>query len=225
MIWFKGFDVYDSYRNVWKSCIEPKKGWNHKYKKGSGVRNNNKKEVIATMFIPPSKGSLLFNLVKEEEEKIADDMDWNIKLMEQSGIPLCLTFIPKFPLEDGCPRGKECAICSDTNILCKKKGVIYKATCLWCKNAAEPDNICNNPKKRLLLQELGSASHESKDLVMGEKVPTTEQDGSEHTVCGMDGMNKELIGGRGDRDVGMNGMNNKHYVGGIVGRVLPVMVT
>ena len=95
------------------------------------------KETLAVMFIPPSVNSLLLQKIMEAEEKLAPEMDWNVKLIEQSGIPLGMTFIPKFPLLQGCPRGMDCKLCENTGIKCNKKGVIYRATCKWCKHQSD----------------------------------------------------------------------------------------
>ena len=175
------------------------------------------------MFIPPSKDSLLLKFIEEEEEKLSEVMDWKIKLMEQSGIPLSLTFIPKFPLIEGCPRGNECILCNNTNIKCRTKGVIYKATCLWCKDGIEPENMCTDPELFMLLQELGTDKQDSGDVVTMDDCSKSRissnmsagQEVSEQTGCGMDGMNnKGFKGGDGERSVGMNGMNNISHKGG-----------
>ena len=138
--------------------------WNWKEGKNNRLRgdfnhqrNDDNKEIAATMFIPPSGGSLLFKHIEEEENKMVGEMSWKIKLIEQSGVPLNLIFIPKFPLSDGCPRGEECSLCENTGIKCNTKGVIYKATCEWCKRGIISGNA-HNFTNSLLLQD-GSQEH------------------------------------------------------------------
>ena len=98
-----------------------------------GKNKEDEKEVVAAMFVPPSLDSKLMKSIEEEERKMSSEMDWGIKLVEQSGLPLGLMFVPKFPLQAGCPKGNKCIICSNTGVKCGKKGVIYKASCAWCK--------------------------------------------------------------------------------------------
>ena len=58
-----------------------------------------------------------------------------IKVVEQSGIPLAMSFVPKFKNLNGCPRGQACKLCKENDGLeCSKKCVVYKATCLLCGN-------------------------------------------------------------------------------------------
>ena len=140
--WFKGMEHYDKFKNVWKSSIILKQ--NRGKRRGCSEDNKNKKngecdkDTLAAMFIPPSVNSLLLQYISEEEKKLEPEMDWRIKLVEQSGLPLGMCFIPRFPLLPGCPRGEDCTLCGNTAVKCSRKGVIYKATCLWCKHG-HPD--------------------------------------------------------------------------------------
>ena len=81
-----------------------------------------RKEVLAAMFVPPSVNSKLMKYIEEAEEKLKDEMDWSIKLIEQSGTSLGMMFVPKFPMITGCPRGVSFSICGNTGIKCKEKG-------------------------------------------------------------------------------------------------------
>ena len=212
-IWFKGLEVYDKFKNGWKSHLKRRGGLiNNRREKNSPSNVVGEKEVLTAMFIPPSKDSLLLKFIEEEEEKMSGDMEWRVKLIEQSGVPLGLHFIPKFPLLEGCPRGTECILCHNTGIKCKKRGVVYLATCLWCKKGLEPLTTCPN-QDLLLLQALG-AGKQSDDEVLEQK--TTTHSASALQPVGMNGMNKEDPGGGSDRTVDMDEMNKKDSPGGRV---------
>ena len=91
------------------------------------------KPVTAVMFVPSSKNSRLVKGVQEAETKIAESVSWRVKVLEQPGTPLLLSFTKKFPIDNGCCRGTECVICSNDGIKCSPKGVVYSATCNECK--------------------------------------------------------------------------------------------
>ena len=174
MTWFKSLELYDPYRNDWKAAVRKK----HTRPQTGGVKpckalNQEKKEIVCAMFVPPSRGSKLLNNILLVEEELERDMDWKVKIIEQSGIPLVMSFIPSFPLEVGCPTGADCNICGGSGMNCGKKGTIYKATCSWC-NRDDVEINSNNT-----LQVPLSAGEEEK---------------SERPV-GMDGMNKSPSGG------------------------------
>ena len=220
MTWYKGMKVYDLFRNDWKRNLSSVNvgGKGRKWKNKVNIKQQmaeKNKEIVATMFVPPSNKSLLFDYLVEEEDKLAGEMRWRIKLIEQSGFPLNRLFIPKFPLLEGCPRGQECSICGNTGVKCNRKGVVYKATCRWCKDGYVNTEMCSN-LPYLLLQEGGECCTE------GQKYTNSSND---HNV-GNEALPKDSTGSRPDHlsvgDVGvdsngavaMNGMNKKINVGG-----------
>ena len=215
MTWFRGGQIYDTFKNGWKAKINKKRNQISQTK----YDHSSEKEIAATMFIPQSRSSLLIKYIEEEEKKIESDMDWRIKLIEQSGFPLGLAFIPKFPLIGGCPRGVECSLCENTGIKCSKKGVVYKASCLWCKYGTPADVICPNPEF-LMLQDLAEGTRkpnnvdECQDIDddIGCILTNCEEEKERHV--GMNGMNKDTVGGEGNEAVAMNGMNNMRTEGG-----------
>ena len=213
-IWFKGLEVYDKFKNGWKSHLKRRGGLiNNRREKNSPSNVVGEKEVLTAMFIPPSKDSLLLKFIEEEEEKMSGDMEWRVKLIEQSGVPLGHHFIPKFPLLEGCPRGTECILCHNTGIKCKKRGVVYLATCLWCKKGLEPLTTCPN-QDLLLLQALG-AGKQSDDGVLEQKTTTHKRISAGIFKNG--GKRRELSHSASAlQPVGMNGMNKEDPGGGVV---------
>ena len=186
--WFKGIETYDKHRNGWKKELRSTQFIRDRRGGGKKKMNVNilgeRKEVLAAMFVPPSVNSKLMKYIEEAEEKLKDEMDWSIKLIEQSGTPLGMMFVPKFPMITGCPRGVNCSICGNTGIKCKEKGVIYKASCVWCKSGLVSPFV-----------------HESLPVQV-----------SEQQAVGMDGMNNALSDDKDSdtiRAVGMDGMNKK----------------
>ena len=91
-----------------------------------------------------------------------------------------MSFIPKFPIMDGCPIGEACIICNNTAVKCNKKGVIYKATCTWCKQGS---NISSS-----VIEDDGSVGMDGMN-----KTPDGEN--MKNGPVGMDGMKKTLPGG------------------------------
>ena len=165
------------------------------------------------MFVPPSANSLLLQKITEAEQKLDPDMEWKVKLVEQSGFPLGMCFIPKFPLLPGCPRGEGCIVCGNTAVKCNKKGVIYKASCKACKFERAP--VIDAKKKNVLITGITSecpitdVNADATSIVSGNS-------GNDARSVGVNGMNKiPNIGGEGEkRTVGVNGMNNNPSTGG-----------
>ena len=60
-------------------------------------------------------------------------MDWTIKILELPGIPLLNSFIYKFPISDGCPKGELCSLCSNDCVKCSVKRAVYRAFCIKCQ--------------------------------------------------------------------------------------------
>ena len=114
MTWFKCLELTDPYRNGWKAAIRNKQ-------KGPRMKVAREKETVCAMFIPPSHGSELQRNILFVKGKLEGDMDWKVKLIEQSGIPLVMSFIPSFPLDVGCPNGAECSICGGTGMNCRRE--------------------------------------------------------------------------------------------------------
>ena len=56
-----------------------------------------------------------------------------MKVLEQSGVPLSLSFPTRFPLDVGCSKGTKCQICDNKGVKCAPSGVIYRARCKLCK--------------------------------------------------------------------------------------------
>ena len=112
----------------------------------------------------------------EAEEKLGPDMDWGVKLVEQSGFPLGRCFVPKFPILAGCPRGVDCIICNNTAVKCSKKGAIYKATCMWCKKGLNMDPTHGGGSVSAGMDGMNNAPIGGEELSNGP--------------VGMDGMNK-----------------------------------
>ena len=201
--WYKNVNSYDKYKNEWKAELNlnegKKKRWRKKRQKiyaEKKIKNN--KDVICAMFVPPSVNSLLLRSIEAAEADLESKMDWNIKIIEQSGMPLSLCLIPKFPLINGCPKGVSCEVCGNTAIKCSKRGVIYKASCVWCDSKHEDMNIVNNcTNDPLLLQEYDLTAERTPMAPMNGKVTVAPNDDVE-------------------RPVGVNGMNNVPEMGGVV---------
>ena len=179
MTWYKSGGSYDKYKNEWKAKLNStggkKKRWRKDQHKLYCERKKSSKDVICAMFVPPSVDSLLLRNIEAAEADLESKMDWNIKIIEQSGMPLSLCLIPKFPLINGCPKGVSCEVCGNTAIKCSKRSVIYKASCVWCER---PDskhgdmNIVNNcTNEPLLLQE-----HERIPMTTGQNEVLHEMD-------------------------------------------------
>ena len=99
-----------------------------------------KPDVSSTLFVPASRNSLLFKLICEKEYTVAKNMDWSVKVLEQPGIPLLNSFIHKFPISDGCPKGELCTLCSNDCKKCSIKGAIYRIFCVNCQVEITGDN-------------------------------------------------------------------------------------
>ena len=105
-------------------------------KSNNGQKTYNNKEsgskLTTTLFVPQSKNGFLFNKIVELEKKNKPRYDWDVKILEQSGRPLLLSFAVKFPINIGCPRGSRCKMCKNDGVICSSKSVVYSATCTKC---------------------------------------------------------------------------------------------
>ena len=123
-------------------------------------------ETLCAMFVPPSIESKLTEKIISVEEKLRDKLQWKVKVLEQSGIPLAMTFIPKFELLNGCPKGDGCMIRECGGIKCAQRRVVYRAVCRECKKmgaAAESTYIgetCRPLRER--------AAEHRKNILMGD---------------------------------------------------------
>ena len=136
--WFKRMDLGDKFRQNWKKRIttkdsmklKPKKAWVNV--KGNVKRDTTgqkhlltRNEVTSALFVPPTEGGRLTELLNEEEESLGPEIGWNIKIVEKSGTPIVQLFKPRFDMVEGCVAGGECPICNNTGLGCNKKNVIY----------------------------------------------------------------------------------------------------
>ena len=92
-----------------------------------------KRDIRTTMFLPPSKDSELVRGILECEAEQNSNLTTRVKVLEQPGIPLSLSFRTRFPLELGCSKGTKCQICDNKGVKCAPSGVIYRARCKLCK--------------------------------------------------------------------------------------------
>ena len=93
------------------------------------------------MFVPATKNAQLLECLREVESKLVSsgEVNWTIKLVEKSGIPLAMTFRRKQPNINGCAIGSECKVCENDNIKCSVRGVLYKIICSDCKRGSIQD--------------------------------------------------------------------------------------
>ena len=91
------------------------------------------------MFIPPSKESRLIKKIISVEENVKDKLQWKVKILEQSGSPMAMAFLPKFELAQGCPKGESCQISECKGLKCAPRNVVYKAVCAQCKKSGNTD--------------------------------------------------------------------------------------
>ena len=133
--WYSDEDLGEPYRQGWKKYIK---------RKGDNVRNGRRKkterrdiETTTTMFVPPSEGGKLIEMLQEAEDSLVDQVPWKVKLVEKAGTPLRNIFLPKFPIKDGCALGMDCQACENNALTCRPKGVVYSATCEKCKSCSK----------------------------------------------------------------------------------------
>ena len=156
MTWFRGLNFTDIYRKEWKKKLHAKKSSekqstgkpvyhsdkilseNAKQSAGKpvyypeGAGTNGARDIVCAMFVPPSQNLDLFERIVNIERDLADKTEWSVKILEQSGTPLALNFVPKFPLIQGCPKGSMCTLCENDGRGCGGKSVVYRASCNLC---------------------------------------------------------------------------------------------
>ena len=211
MTWFKRGDTYDKFKNDWKAKMKTKG-----MIRGKKRDQDERKEIICAMFVPPSAGSLLMKKIEEAEEDIKNLMDWDIKIVEQSGVPLGMCFLPSFPLLCGCPTGPDCVLCHNTAVKCNKKSVIYRASCTWCKDHNNlPRDIMiaegTSTNDQLLLQADDDVHNEG-EILTGV---VSEKDTRATAMNGMNNISAHGVVAEDTRAVAVNGMNNSSAQGGV----------
>ena len=143
-------DLGDPYRQMWKRRIKNKgpKQKQKVYEKSKIVQdpNENKsgsssrhmrlpnREIVSTLFVPPTKDGQLTELLKDLEEKLESESSWGVKIIEKSGTPIVQLLKPKFPMIKGCIIGELCIICKKTGLGCDKRNIIYSMECLYCED-------------------------------------------------------------------------------------------
>ena len=150
-IWFKRLDLGDEHRQSWKYRIKSKTTRNnrtensvgniisklnekneHYYNKKNKLNFRFERETTTAIFVPPSFGGVLTDMIMTSEEELSDTTGWNMKVVEASGMTLAQMLKPKFEMEEGCVLETLCAICNNTGIGCGKKNVVYSAECTVC---------------------------------------------------------------------------------------------
>ena len=156
-IWYKNIDLGDEFRQSWKLKIKTKTtGQNNistigsliKRKRESTKRlqksnNQNSKffrperDTTTAIFVPPTSGGKLSQLIQGVEEELSQDTGWKMKIVESSGTPIVQSLKSNFVMEEGCVLGAMCRICENTGVGCSAKNVVYSAECMLCSSTAE----------------------------------------------------------------------------------------
>ena len=96
-----------------------------------------KPEVTTAFFVPQSRESLLFKLIQQKETKLGEELGWKVKILEAPGLPILNKLTKKFPLAEGCPKGKKCILCDNKGITCATEGIVYRVYCESCKRSQQ----------------------------------------------------------------------------------------
>ena len=215
MTWFRGGTSLDKYRNDWKFKLNLKRG-RKRLSRGHGCREKrrgNIKDTVCAMFVPPSNDSILLKNIESAEADLESLMDWNVKVVEQSGMPLGLCLIPKFPLLSGCPKGPTCEVCGNTAVKCSKKGVIYRASCKWCQqSSSQRSNVNTGHTNDILLLQGMEQEHVTAQSV--ERGMFKQDEEGMVSLCDENVLNTNAPCEGVTWAVGMNGMNNVPPTGG-----------
>ena len=154
MVWFQDTQLKDPFKGHWKyrirkrpktrmearlragcelSTLNAQRKSNHsgKMRGGESVQRS-ELNVTTTLFVPATPKSELLERIIRADQGVGRDISWKIKFMERSGTPLLNTFMKKFPLSQGCPRGEDCGVCENDTVKCSPKGVVYLASCVKC---------------------------------------------------------------------------------------------
>ena len=111
LVWYTGSNVKDPYRNNWKGKLKYKENRNLnarlKLKNKSLGTGRDGPRVSTTMFVPSSRNGLLKALIQRKEEKLLEDSQWTVKILERSGTPLVNSLSTKMPIVAGCPTPKK----------------------------------------------------------------------------------------------------------------------
>ena len=127
MLWFKEEKLCDPFKQLWRKNIKRRMTNRGIHKKHNGP------ETTSVIFVPQSRNALLYKLVLEKEQVLQNQLGWGVKVLEAPGTPLLNSFITKFPIVEGCPRGTMCILCDNQGTKCGVKGVVYAANCIQCK--------------------------------------------------------------------------------------------
>ena len=133
--WYKDLNLGDKYHKLWKKKL---------YNYGPGknrrlVHETDTRDTVCTMFVPPSIDSKLTEKIISVEEKLKDKFEWKVKVLEQSGTPLAMSFLPRFELLHGCPRGGTCLVSECKGLKCAPRRVVYSAVCKDCKKSGNAE--------------------------------------------------------------------------------------
>ena len=84
MLWYTGEKLGDPFRQLWRKNIKYKSDWANKksYKfKSSDCGKRAKMENTTTLFVPQSKNSTLFKMIRQKEKVMSNLCGWSVKVL------------------------------------------------------------------------------------------------------------------------------------------------
>ena len=133
--WFRGRDDGEK---AWKALPSSRpRGRIGKMKKKvfqkAGKDKKAKTGNATVVFVPSTRGGILINSLKEEEDRMAEMTGFRVKFQEAGGSILANAFSKNLGAGQPCGREK-CPPCMESGgkVDCKAKSIVYESRCLVC---------------------------------------------------------------------------------------------
>ena len=135
--WFRGRQKDESWESLPKlrpggRIIKQKK----KVFQKAGKRNGSNQSAATVIFVPSTRGSVLLNSLKEDEDKMAEVTGFRVKYQEAGGAILTNAFNKNLGMGLDCGRAA-CPPCRkpEGRVNCKARNIVYESKCLVCNPA------------------------------------------------------------------------------------------
>ena len=143
-----------------------------KKKRKTFLKAGKAKQAAATVvFVPSTRGSILLNSLKEDEERMANVTGFRVKYQEAGGTVLANAFNKNLGSGQDCGRAG-CPPCRkpEGRVNCKARNLVYESKCLVCNPATsrvedqelddQPSGSSVKPREGIYLGETSRSLHE-----------------------------------------------------------------
>ena len=173
--WFRG--VKDESEGSWNPLPLSRAGGRvgkrkKVFRKAGSSKSGLKTGNTTVVFVPSTRGGILIQSLKDEEERMAEITGFRVKYQEAGGSILANAFNTNLGSGQTCGRA-ECPPCKESGgkVDCKAKSIVYESRCLVCNprtsleeaddpQANQPSGSSTTPREGIYVGESSRSLHE-----------------------------------------------------------------